>query len=130
MGRRSSRSSRSSRSTGSKLPRSKSMPTVTNKYPVSKSPTVNQQPGMVGTIGQGVALGAGAAIGSSMINGVMNSVSGESNTNNNQVQTQNKFSCNNILESFQNCMYSHNDAVLCKPQLDLFNQCIEQNNNN
>jgi hypothetical protein len=119
---------RSSRSTGSKLPRSKSMPTVTNKYPVSKAPTVSQQPGMVGTIGQGVALGAGAAIGSSMINGVMNSVSSE--PNNKQTQTQNTFSCNNILESFQNCMYSHNDTVLCKPQLDLFNQCVQKNNNN
>lgn len=109
--------------------RSKNLPSKKPRNTVKKQPTlVNNSPSIGSTIGQGVGIGAGAAMGNAMVNGMINTASESSNTNDKDTQTT--FSCNQILESFQNCMYSHNDTVLCKPQLDLFNNCVQQNNDN
>lgn len=105
--------------------RSKRLPTKKPRKPISKQPTTLSNNSMVGTIGQGVGIGAGAAMGNMAVNGLANAVSGDSETSDKQTQTT--FSCNHILESFQNCMYSQKDTVLCKPQLELFNKCIESN---
>ena len=128
---------------GTSLPRrTMKSPTIKNQ-PTKISQPKPQQPLQTGnqsigsTIGQGMAIGAGAAIGSSVINGAINTMSGSNNNNtppdntnnsNNSNNINNSFNCSDILESFQNCMYSHNDTVLCKPQLDLFNKCVNQNN--
>uniref|UniRef100_A0A6C0J3D1 CHCH domain-containing protein n=1 Tax=viral metagenome TaxID=1070528 RepID=A0A6C0J3D1_9ZZZZ len=128
MGRRSS-----SQTSKSRTPRSKSMPNIRNnqnKHPtINQQPTVNQQPTMTSTIGQGVALGTGAAIGSSMVHGAMDMMSGKQVENppvTQPVQQNNSFNCQQILESFQNCMYSTNDIEVCKPQLDLFKKCSKE----
>ena len=105
--------------------RSKNLPTKKPRKPISKQPAIIPNNSMAGTIGQGVGIGAGAAMGNMAVNGLANAVSGSSETNNKQTQTT--FTCNHILESFQNCMYSQNDTVLCKPQLELFNKCVEDN---
>lgn len=111
--------------------RSKKLPAKVSRKPVVKQPTPvpsNNTPGIGSTIGQGIGIGAGAAMGNMMINGMVNTISGNSEDSNKN-EVQNYSSCNYILESFQNCMYSHNDTVLCKPQLELFNKCVAKNGN-
>ena len=107
--------------------RSKNYPVKKPRKTIKNQPVPTNTSSIGSTIGQGVGIGAGAAMGNAMVNGMINTASESSNTN--DKQTPPTFSCNQILESFQNCMYSHNDTVLCKPQLDLFNKCVEQSNN-
>lgn len=107
--------------------RSKNYPVKKPRKTIKNQPVPTNTSSIGSTIGQGVGIGAGAAMGNAMVNGMINSVSSNSDTVDKETQTI--FTCNHILESFQNCMYSHNDTVLCKPQLDLFNKCVEQRNN-
>ena len=115
---------------------SKSKPFV-NKQPNKVTPVQNQKPSVInnnspsvgGMIGQGMALGAGAAIGNTMINGVMNTISGTEEKKDTNVDNTSTFNCSKILDGYRNCMYSSNDITLCRQQLELFNMCIESNKN-
>lgn len=87
--------------------------------PITKQPTINK-PTIKDTITQGAAIGAGAAIGNTAVNGVLNTFSKATDTNN---------KCSELLKNFNNCMYSSNDVKLCQPYLDLLNNCISNSNN-
>ena len=109
-----------------RMPSSK--PTSNIKQPTKYTPKQPQvvsdqpKPSVMGTLGQGMAIGAGAAVGSTLVNGAIDMLSTKEES-----PKQNKnFNCQAIMESFQNCMYSRNDIELCKPQLELFNNCIKE----
>ena len=54
----------------------------------------------------------------------MNTISGTEEKKDTNVDNASAFNCSNILDSYRNCMYSSNDIILCRQQLDLFNMCI------
>ena len=84
--------------------RSKNYPVIKPRKTIKNQPVPTNTSSIGSTIGQGVGIGAGAAMGNAMVNGMMNSVSSNSDTVDKETQTI--FTCNHILESFQNCMYS------------------------
>jgi hypothetical protein len=77
------------------------------------------------TIAQGVSLGAGAAIGSTIAHSAMDLFTStkpvENTTNNNNY-------CNELMEQFKQCSLNNSELNNCKPYLDLYNQCIKNNN--
>ena len=100
----------------------KPIPTKKNTTPyIDKQPTSNQQPNsMIGNIGQGMTLGAGAAIGSSMVHGVMDTIS-----SNGDVENKNSSYCDIILKEFQICSNNTTDLNTCKSMMDLYTQCLK-----
>ena len=93
---------------------------------------INQQPTVMGTIGQGVSLGAGAAIGSSMVHGAMGAFSPNQDKMENQdkIENQDKMKnseCDNFFNQFKLCSQNYEDLNSCKPFLHFYTTCINAN---
>merc|ERR1712173_457998 len=100
------------------------------------APTQSSGPGMMGMIGQGMALGAGAAVGSSMVHGAMNMMSG-SGSSEQQAQAPPAASpyaaqpapvaqnnpCQEQLNQFMQCSQQNSDLSLCAPFNDIYRDC-------
>ncbi len=100
--------------------KTKSKPVPVSKTPPTKPQVINQQPSMMGNIGQGMSLGAGAAIGSTMIHGAIGALSpGEEKKIN---------PCEDVMKQFQECSRVNTDLNICKPFLDYYSNCISHNN--
>ena len=109
------------------MPRRTSFKKKTN-LPAKKTQTqvINQQPTMMGSIGQGMSIGAGAAIGSSMVHGAMDAFSGGESKQVEQKNTKN-FECDNLLEQFKDCSKNYEDLNTCKPFLHFYTTCLNSN---
>ena len=55
---------------------------------------------------------------------ILNDISNEKINSSNK--NDNFFFCKNIFETYQNCMYSRDDIILCNQALDLYNYCINK----
>ena len=110
----------------------RSAPKKKQSFPVTKQPTKNDQPSVIGNIGQGMSLGAGAAIGSTMVHGALGSLYGN-NTHEPTVkidqEAQPEQKCLAIFKQYHECAKNNNDLNLCKPYIDFYTQCIDPNFN-
>ena len=76
-----------------------------------------------------MSLGAGAAIGSTMAHSAMDLfTSSKPVDNNNNNNNNNNYYCNELMEQFKQCSLNNSELNNCKPYLDLYNQCIKNNN--
>ena len=89
--------------------RRSSIKTKSKPVPVRKSPSeskpqiINQQPSVMGSIGQGMSLGAGAAIGSSMVHGAMGAFS--------STPEKQTYPCEDVMKQFQECSKMNTDFI-------------------
>ena len=110
-------------------PKSQNIPTKQKQTPQQ---VINQQPTVMGTIGQGMSLGAGAAIGSSMVHGAMGAFSPNQDKMENQdkIENQDKMKnseCDNFFNQFKLCSQNYEDLNTCKPFLHFYTTCINAN---
>ena len=111
-----------------RLNRSKSLPTKTqnNNTPVEKTGNSTVGPSVGSTVAQGVSLGAGAAIGSTIAHGAMDLFTSTKPVENTTPNNNNY--CNELMEQFKQCSLNNSELNNCKPYLDLYNQCVKNNN--
>lgn len=119
------------------MPRNRTKIRRTKSEPVKKTTNVpqnNTTTSVGSTVASGVAngmsLGAGAAIGSTMAHGAMDLFTSSKPIENN---TQNNNFCNDLMDKFKNCALNnlelnYNELNNCKPYLELYNQCLKDNN--
>ena len=107
MGRRASRTGK---------PKSRNVPVK------SKPQTNNNSSPVLSNIGQGMSLGAGAAIGSTLVHGTIGSVLGNS-VEKQSNQTNND--CLDVFKQYHECANNTNDLNLCRPYIDFYTKCIQ-----
>ena len=108
-------------------PKSQNIPTKQTQTPPQ---VINQQPTVMGTIGQGMSLGAGAAIGSTMAHGAMGAFSPNQDKIENKMENQDKMKnseCDTFFNQFKLCSQNYDDLNNCKPFLNFYTTCINAN---
>ena len=120
------------------MPRNRTKVRRTKSEPVKRTSNVpqnNNAPSVGSTVASGVtngmSLGAGAAIGSTMVHSAMDLFTSKPNNNINNNNINDNY-CNELMEQFKQCslnnLESNNTEMNCKPYLELYNQCIKNNN--